>query len=140
VKNITKVFIVLLVPIVISLAACATKAGALENVTWVLESYGESGNLKSVLADTEITATFNSAEEKVEGSAGCNNYFSGYELKGSELSILGPIGATMMACGDQIDEQERQYLTALESAENYKIEDGELRMTCGNQVLIFKRK
>ena len=139
-KNITKVFIVLLVPIVVSLAACATKAGALENVTWVLESYGESGNLESVLADTEITATFNSAEERVEGSAGCNNYLGGYELKGSELSIPGPIGATMMSCGDQIDEQERQYLTALESAESYKIEYGELRMTCGNQVLIFKRK
>ena len=136
-KNITKVLILLLVPIVIGLAACGTKAGALENVTWVLESYGKPGNLKAVLEDTEVTATFDSEKEQVTGSGGCNNYFGGYEVKGNKLSIPGPIGATMMTCGDQIDEQERQYLETLHAAESYKIEDGKLRITCDEQLLVF---
>ncbi len=35
-------------------------------------------------------------------------------------------------------EQETQYLQALQSAESYKIEDGKLQITSGNQVLIFR--
>ncbi len=112
---------------------------ALEDTVWVLQSYGDPGNLKAVLADTETTATFDSAEGKVEGSAGCNNYFASYEVQGSQLSIPGPIGATMMSCGDQIDEQERHYLATLESAESYEIDGDELRINCGSQVLIFQR-
>jgi heat shock protein HslJ len=110
----------------------------LEDKVWVLESYGEPGNLKDVLEDTEITATFDSAEEEVTGSAGCNSYFGSYEVKANKLLVPGPIGATEMWCGEQIGEQETQYLTTLQAAENYKIEDGKLTITCGNQVLIFR--
>lgn len=119
-----------------------TDAGrpALEDKVWVLESYGEPENLKAVLPDMEITATFNSAERKVTGSAGCNSYFGGYEVTGKDLSIPGPIVATEMWCGEQIGEQELEYLTALRAAENYKIADGKLTITCGNQVLIFKSR
>ena len=111
----------------------------LEDTLWVLQSYGESDNLTAVLADTEITAMFDSAEEKVTGTAGCNNYFGSYEVEDSQLSIPGPIGATEMWCGEQIGEQETQYLTALQAAENYTIENGKLTITCDSQVLIFQR-
>ena len=111
---------------------------ALEDKVWVLESYGEPGNLKAVLEDTEITATFDSAEGQVTGSAGCNSYSGGYEVEGDNLSIPGPIISTEMSCGEQIDKQEYEYLATLQAAESYKIEDGELTITCGNQALIFK--
>ncbi|MFC2016937.1 META domain-containing protein [Chloroflexota bacterium] len=93
-----------------------------------------------MLEDTEITATFDSTEEKVTGSASCNNYFGGYELEGSKLTLPGPIGSTMMSCGEQIDKQEYEYLTTLEAAESYKIEGDKLRINCGEQVLIFNQK
>ena len=117
----------------------ADEAG-LENRIWVLESYGEPDDLKTVLADTEITATFHSAEGKIEGSAGCNNYNGSYQLQGDELSVPGPIAVTMQSCGEQTDQQEFTYLRALEAAENYTIDDSQLTVVCGETVLVFRHE
>jgi len=110
----------------------------LEDKTWVLKSYGEPGKLKDVLQETEITATFNSDEGQVNGSAGCNHYFGAYEAGKEDLSITGPIGATEMWCGELKDTQEREYLSTLQAAESYEIEEDQLTIYCGNQVLIFE--
>jgi heat shock protein HslJ len=120
------------------LAACTgkTETITLEDTTWVLESYGEQGNLQAVLEDTEITAVFDSAEDKVTGSAGCNSYFAGYEIENNELSISA-IGSTEMYC-EGLMEQEQQYLSILGGAENFQVQDSQLRISSsGNQVLIF---
>ncbi len=61
---------------------------------WVLASYGDPDNLTMVLEDTEITAVFNSTEGRISGSAGCNNYFAGYEINQNELMIIFPVGST----------------------------------------------
>ncbi len=117
----------------------AGRSGGLEDIMWLLESYGEQGDLQAVLEGTEITAIFDSAEGQVTGSAGCNSYFARYEASGNELSIL-ELAWTEMGCLEPqgILEQETQYLQALQSAESYKIEDGKLQITSGNQVLIFR--
>ena len=112
----------------------------LEDTTWVLQSYGERGNLKTLIKDTEITIEFKSAENQFSGSAGCNHYFGSYDVKGSNLSIPGPIGATEMSCGEDIDKQEREYLTTLQAARSYNIEDGGLTIICGAKFLVFKSK
>jgi heat shock protein HslJ len=112
----------------------------LEDKIWVLKSYGEAENLKSVLEDTEVTVTFNSGKGQVTGSAGCNSYFGSYETEDANLSISGPIGATEMSCGEQKDTQEREYLGILQATESYEIEGGKLTINCGNQVLIFESK
>jgi len=123
--------------------ACAKTApesippGDFEDTTWVLESYGEPGNLQAVLEGSEITAIFDGAEGRVHGSAGCNNYFGSYEVEGNRLTLPGPIGSTRMSCGEQIDKQEYEYLSTLEAAESYQIQEGKLQIDCGNQVLIF---
>lgn len=127
--------------VLLGLIACSTGTGEamLEDTRWVLESYGEPGNLKAVIADTEITAKFVSAEETVKGSAGCNSYFGGYMLDGSQLSIPGPIGATEMYClePEGVMGQEMEYLAVLQSAESHEIDGNELKINCGSQVLIF---
>jgi len=112
----------------------------LEDPVWVLESYTEKGKLKDVLADTEITAIFNSTEKQVTGSGGCNNYIGGYEVKGRDLSIPGPIGTTEKSCGEEKDAQEREYLKTLEKADIYKIEDGKLTLYCKTDILYFRQK
>ena len=131
----------LLLILVLGLIACVTGTGEdmLEDTTWVLDSYGEPGNLTAVIADIKITAEFISAEETVKGSAGCNSYFGSYELKGSKLSIPGPIGATERYCMEPegVMDQEHDYLALLQSAESYEIDDNELQINCGSQVLIF---
>ncbi len=116
-----------------------TVEAALKDRTWVLESYGEPDDLKTVLADTEITATFH-AEGNIEGSAGCNTYGGSYQLQGDELSVPGPMSVTMKSCGEQTDQQELAYLRALEAAENYTIDDTRLTVVCGETILVFRLK
>ena len=139
-RNTIKLLVFLFLAGTLWLAACSTGAEALEDKTWVLESYGEPDSLNTVLEDTEITATFDSTEGKVTGSAGCNHYFGDYEVSGNELSFPGPIASTEMWCGEEIGEQERQYLSALTDAESYKIEGDKLTINCGQQVLVFERE
>ena len=113
----------------------------LEDTTWVLESYGEQGNLQAVLEGTEITATFESAEGQVKGSAGCNSYFGDYQIDKNKLSI--PMMAhTEMYClePEGVMEQETQYLILLSAAESYGIRGGKLRIIAGSQVLVFNAK
>ena len=113
---------------------------SLEDTVWVLQSYGEPGNLKDIITDTEITAEFVSSEGTVKGSAGCNSYFGSYELEDSQLSIPGPIGATEMYCAEPegVMDQEQEYLATLQLAESYEINADQLQINCGSQVLIFR--
>jgi heat shock protein HslJ len=111
---------------------------ALEDMIWVLQSYGEPGNLKATLEGTEITATFESTEGRVRGSAGCNTYSGDYHISDSKLSIP-LIVSTEIGClePEGIMEQELQYLKALQAAESYQIRDGKLEINCGAQILVF---
>jgi heat shock protein HslJ len=111
--------------------------GDLEDTKWILESYGEPGSLQSLIAGTEITATFYSAEGEVRGSAGCNSYFGEYQTNG-KLSI--PVLAqTEMYCMEPegVMEQEYEYLRTLSSAESFQIQDGKLQINCGEKILVY---
>jgi heat shock protein HslJ len=112
----------------------------LEDTTWALESYGDKGNPKPLIEDTEITIEFKGSEGQFSGSAGCNRYFGSYEKEGGNLSIPGPIGATEMSCGEEIDNQEREYLNTLQAARLYNIEDSRLTIICGAQFLVYTSK
>jgi heat shock protein HslJ len=143
-KSKTTLLMALTVLTVILLTACnAPKGqGALENKTWVLESYSQQDSLQDVLEGTEITAIFDSAEGEISGSAGCNSYFASYDVDGSKLSI-STIGCTEMFCvtPEGVMEQEEQYLTTLATAESYEVRDGQLHIFCsGGQVLIFSAR
>jgi len=139
-RNILYLLVVLLSPTIV-LSSCGTDVNesALVDRVWTLETYGEPDNVKSVLKDTEITITFDSGKGSMTGSAGCNSYFGEYEVKANRLSIPGPIAATEMAClePEGVMEQETLYLTILKSAKSYQIQGNELRIDCGDQVLIY---
>ena len=120
-------------------AACTQEAAAgLEDVTWRLESYGEPGDLQPVISGTEITATFDGAQGKLSGSAGCNTYFAEYEVNGSTLSI-SDMANTEMYCQDPagVMDQETRYLTILRGAQSFEVEDGKLQISAGAQVLNY---
>lgn len=124
--------------------ACASPTSSegmnlLEDKKWVLQSYGNPDDLTDVLADTEITAEFVSSEGRVKGSAGCNSYFGGYEVEGNQLSMPGSVGSTEMYCMEPegVMDQEKEYLAALPKVDSFEINDNELQINCGSQVLIF---
>ena len=137
-------------PVVAALAIISLGAGAcapsspangssLEDKQWVLESYGDAGNLQGLIADTRITVEFDSSEGTLSGSAGCNSYFGSYELEGSKISLGEGIAATEMYCMEPegVMDQERDYLDLLSDIEKYELEGSELTIICGDQVLVF---
>ena len=110
----------------------------LEGTDWTLQGIVESGGMVSSWVDAEITAEF--AAGQVTGSAGCNQYFSGYELDGASLS-MGPVGRTEMACmGEGRMEREDAFLKALEAVKSYSIKMDALTLTdaAGETLIIFK--
>jgi heat shock protein HslJ len=120
-------------------AGCAgtSQDADLEDIKWTLESYGEPGNLVPVIEGTRITATFESAEGQVRGSAGCNSYFGDYAID-NKLSIT-TLAHTEMYCMDPegVMEQETEYLKILLTAGSYQVQDGRLQIDCGNQLVLI---
>ena len=67
--------LLLLSLVALSTGACTTTddaAADLEDKDWLLESLGEKGNPQAVIEGTTVTARFDSAGHRVQGSAGCN--------------------------------------------------------------------
>jgi heat shock protein HslJ len=141
----TKIFTLLLVflLVTIGLTGCESETTAVENTKWLLLRYGtQEMNLQAVIEGTEITATFNSKENQLTGSAGCNTYYGNYQINKKQLSI-SMLAWTEMAClePEGVMEQEQQYLSTLQLAESYTIEDSELTVLCSNSwVLLFHAK
>ena len=129
---------VLAAVLILAFTGCSgSAANKLEDVKWVLESYGDRDNPQNVIDETEVTATFNSEDDRVTGSAGCNQYFGGYEIKDG-LSV-GMLANTEMWCGEPEGrmDQETEYLKILQAAESYTIKGSTLTIDCGDNVLIY---
>jgi heat shock protein HslJ/chitodextrinase len=104
--------------------------GEVADQVWVLVAYGDALNPTVVEEGPVVTAVFSSVEPTVSGSGGCNNYAATYTSDDSgNLTIDGPIAATMMACETGGD-QEITYLSALETVTGYSLtEEGRLELT-----------
>ena len=137
-KKYAILFIVLSASLILTFSGCnGSSADKLEDVKWTLESYGDRDNPQDVIEGTEITATFNSKDDEVNGSAGCNHYFGEYEINDG-LSV-GMIGNTEMWCGEPEGrmDQETEYLKILQAAEDYTVKGSTLTIDCGDDVLIY---
>lgn len=83
--------------------------------SWAVISVLYDGAIRSVGADTTLTADF-SADGTISGDTGCNSFHGPYKLDGRQLSV-GPLAATKKACPtEEASAQEAGYLAALESA------------------------
>ena len=107
----------------------------LENTPWVLVSFAGQGDQRSVLKDSEINATFDTARGRVSGSAGCNRYFACFEVKANALNV-GTLATTRMMCRPAVMEQEQMYLAALQSARTYEVTGGQLRLQCSGSIML----
>jgi heat shock protein HslJ len=85
----------------ILLSACSSSnvesingsSAPIENTRWVLKTLKDVGNLSGA---KEVTLTLR-GENKADGNAGCNNYFTTYKLQNQNLSF-SDVGATRMYC------------------------------------------
>ncbi len=99
-----------------------------EGTAWSLDRYkAADGTMTAVLPSTTVTALF--ASGNLTGSAGCNSYFGSYTMTGVSGITIGPLGMTLMYCGEPgVMDQETAYLALLPSAVTYGISGGQLAL------------
>jgi len=69
--------------------------------------------------ETEITAAFQ--KNILSGSAGCNQYNTGYQVNDDTLKVNQAIATTKKACPEPQMKQENQYLAALQGVEQFQV-------------------
>lgn len=105
---------------------------------WQLVSWGATAEEQTeVLEGSEITLAFDPAEGQSGGSAGCNGYAGAYSVDGESIS-LGPYAVQMRACPQEVMDQEQAYLAALQAADAWSVEAGQLTLSSAEGMLIFE--
>ena len=117
------------------LAACGlsqqASGGDLTGKMWALSALmGEP-----LLPDTGITAQF-TTDGKVSGSAGCNQYAGTYTVSGNSIQISSPMASTLMACAQEVMDQESAYLKALGEAKTYAVGEDGLTLADANETTV----
>lgn len=125
------------------LASLTRQSTDLAGTTWLVIGYNNGKQaVASVVLGSSLTLTF-SADGKLAGSAGCNQYNAGYTASGQAISV-GRIAATRMMCAhpEGVMEQESAYLQALEKAAVARIDGDrlELRSTEGALLVTASRQ
>jgi heat shock protein HslJ len=92
----------------------------LANTQWQLESFGAVGSETAVLPDTALTLSFD-AMGGAGGDGGCNSFGGKYKTQGTKVSFTD-VAQTLRACvDDSANQQEAQYVGALESTGAYEL-------------------
>lgn len=97
-----------------------------------------SVNGQSVLNGTTLTAGFE-ADGTLNGSAGCNSYSTRYLADNNLLSIFPPSSSSAF-CGEPegIMEQEQNFLAALQSANSFSLEGGQLYINDAGGTVVLE--
>lgn len=105
---------------------------------WEVVNYNNGqGAVVTLVPGTRISLDF-SAEGQLTGSAGCNTYFSSYQVSGSGISISLP-GTTSLFCAEPagVMDQESQFLAILPAAATFQVNGNSLEIrTAGGQIAI----
>jgi len=85
--------------------------------------------ISSPVAGSALTLEF--AGDRASGNSGCNTFDGDYTLSRVDRIELGPFRSTLRACVDPaVNDQEQQYLRALELAVTYRV--------TGSQLTLFR--
>jgi len=86
---------------------------------WNATSYYTGNAVQSVAPGSAVTLEF--AGARASGNGGCNTFDGRYTVHGVDRIRIGPLRATLKACADPVrNDQETQYLAALELAVRYR--------------------
>jgi len=98
----------------------------LEGTEWLLVKAQLSGAYADIPAD--IVATLLMTDGQAGGSGGCNQWFAGYTLDGTDLTF-GDIGSTLMLCEGPGGEVETFYFADLGSVRSWAIDGTTLTLS-----------
>lgn len=99
-------------------AGSPQKAIKLEETYWRLTEL--DGKQPVVGVREEASLRLSSKDNRFSGTAGCNRFVGGYKLDGEKIGF-GQAAATMMACPQEIAEQEQSFKKLLQTANRYAL-------------------
>lgn len=108
-------------------AKVSTAPTSLSGTSWQVAGVNNGNQaVVGIIAGTDLSLDF-SAEGQVSGNAGCNTFSGPYESADGTVKI-GPLATTKKLCTEPegVDQQEQQYLAALEKATTYEIANNTL--------------
>ncbi len=125
---------------ILCLTGCYNSSSLVEDVTWVMESYGDADNLTGALNNADFTLYLDSTEGTFSGSIGINTYSGKYQLNGSELSFPDKtVAVTELYAGEELQQQE-SYLHIFMNADSCEMVKGKLHITYGDLLIIYHKK
>ncbi len=93
----------------------------ISDMDWILETMTVDGNPIPLAEGVTTTLRFDE-NGHVAGHAGCNRYFSETFIDPDAHRIrFGPIGSTRRSCPPPHEQQERNFLTALEQVDRFEL-------------------
>lgn len=101
---------------------------------WTLASFGTGED--PPLAGAAPTLVFGPG--RVGGNASCNSYFASVISRGAGELRIGQPGSTLMACEEDLMDQEFRFLRALEGVTGYELVDDTLYLFGGAEVMTFE--
>ncbi len=109
---------------------------ALEGEVWVVDQLIIDGTSAIPISGTVLTAVFE--DGVINGVAGCNNYFGGYEVDGDAIEVT-ETGSTQAFCGEPEGtmDQEIAFLGLLQTADRFERDREALTLLAGDDPLVF---
>jgi heat shock protein HslJ len=109
----------------------------INNLTWYLVTFHESGTAEPVINGTTLTA-FLGENGLISGSAGCNGYSAAYSGGPDSLTVGSPISTEMYCESPQgIMTQETRYLSVIPSSASYTVQENSLELADANGTTIL---
>lgn len=97
----------------------------LEDIRWKLKTL--NGNkIFTPESGKDIFIRFSSADKRVNGFAGCNNFFGTYKSDKNDIAI-GPVASTEMYC-EAMMKTEMEFFKSLSAAKKFKIKGNYLQL------------
>ncbi|MDI6719706.1 MAG: META domain-containing protein [Methanomicrobiales archaeon] len=105
---------------------------------WVLESYASDNAVVLPRAGSTVTAVF-SADGRVTGSGGCNQYAAEFASNGPAIRVGAVRVASSRSCPAPVAAQEAVFLDLLGSAEEYAMYGDWLSIRAANRTVLSFR-
>ena len=134
-KKLIFAFYVLFATLVMTGCKCTkgtVSKDALVSSGWVLSAMNGNNTLKSKFPNKLPNITF-TADNKVSGNGGCNQYGGSYTVDADGKLGLGQMMSTKMFCQGVAEDE---YMKNLSKADKAKIEDKNLVLYSGDEVVL----
>ena len=110
---------------------------ALDDVSWILESFDSIAGPQPLIESTSITLSIDMENRQLSGIGGCNNYSADFVLDEEDYSMaISNVISTEMACNEptNVMQQEQTYFTTLSQIRFITFNKATLNMVVGGDA------